>query len=257
MNGDLAHPPVEPGDNKGWSRQRLIFFIVFALAAHVALVFIFGTRKDVIPRPVANVPQFQFVNRSSESIALDDPTLFALPHTNDFGSPVWMKTPAITPPSFSWTEPPRYLPLAGILTSETLGTAFIQFMQTNLPPQVAMNLKPDPQFSVPESSDSPILPQSSTLQITGALANRPLLNHLNLPAQPYNDVIPPSKVQALVNASGDVLSVVLLDSSTVDAADQQAMSLARTLRFAPAPQITLGTIVFNWHTVPLNTTNAP
>lgn len=257
MNRDPAHLPVEPEHDRSWSHQRMIFFIGFALAAHVALVFIFGTRKEASPRPVINVPQLQFASGSTEALALDDPTLFALPHENDFGSPVWLKTPVITPPSFSWTEPPRYLPLAGVLTSTSLGAAFTQFMRTNPVPQVTLNFKPDPQFSVPNSLDSPILPQSSTMEITGPLANRPLLNHLNLPAQPYNDVIPPSAVQALVAANGDVLSVVLLDSSTDDAADQQAITLARTLRFAPTPQVTLGAIIFNWHTVPLNTTNAP
>jgi hypothetical protein len=257
MNGNFAHPPVQPEHKPGWSHQRLIFLIGFALAAHVALVFIFGTRKEVSSRPVVNVPQFQFADSSSESIALDDPTLFALPHANDFGSSVWLKTPIVTAPSFAWTEPPRYLPLAGSLTSTTLGTAFTKFMQTNPVPQLKLNFKPDPQIVLPEAPEAPILPQSSTLQIAGPLAQRPLLNHLDLPAQPYNDVIPPSTVQALVDTRGNVLSVVLLDSSTVDAADQQAMRLACTLRFAPAPQLTLGTILFNWHTVPLNATNAP
>jgi hypothetical protein len=263
MNGDLAHPP--PGQNVGWPRQRLIFFIALALAAHVALIFIFGTRKETAPCPVVNAPLLQFADSSSESIALDDPTLFALPHANDFGSPIWLKKPVITPPLFSWTEPPRFLPLAG----KNLGAVFNQFMQTNPLPQLVLNFKPEPQFSMPDSPGVPSLPQSSTLQIVGELAKRPLLNHLALPSQPYDNVIQPSQVQVLVDAAGDVLSVVLLpdtdgdiitassDSGSDDAADQQAMDLARTLRFAPAPQVTLGKIIFNWHTVPLITTNTP
>lgn len=257
MNGDLTHPPVEPGRNESWSRQRLIFFIVLALAAHVALIFIFGTRKEATPRPVVNAPQLQFADSSSESMALDDPTLFALPHANDFGSPIWLETPIISHPSFAWTEPPRFLPLTGPLAGNKLGATLVQFMQTNPLPQLALNFKPDPLFSLPSAPDAPILPQSSTLQIIGELAKRPLLNHLTLPAQPYSDVILPSKVQVLVDSGGDVLSVVLLDSSALDAADQQAVDLASRLRFAPAAQLTLGEIIFNWHTVPLTATNAP
>jgi TonB family protein len=257
MNGDLTHPQAESGRNEGWSRKRLIFFIVLASAAHIALIFIFGTRKDVTPRPVVNVPLLQFANSSSEAMALDDPTLFALPHANDFGSPVWLPAPVIAPPSFGWTEPPRFLPLAGPLAGQKLGAVFNQFMETNRAPRLTLDFKPDPQFFAPNSADAPILAQRSTLQIIGELANRPRLNQLTLPAQPYDDVIQPSKVQVLVDPGGDVLSVVLLDSSALDSADQQALDLARTLRFAPASQLTLGEIIFNWHTVPMTATNAP
>jgi TonB family protein len=58
----------------------------------------------------------------------------------------------------------------------------------------------------------------------------------------------------LVDPAGNVVSAILLESSTFDAADQRALQLARNLRFAPAPRLMLGEIIFNWHTVP---TNAP
>jgi hypothetical protein len=40
-------------------------------------------------------------------------------------------------------------------------------------------------------------------------------------------------------------------------ADQLALQLARQLRFAPAPQLMFGRIIFNWHTVPVTTNNVP
>lgn len=253
MNGDLAHPPAETGRSGGWSRQRLFFFIALALAAHLALIFIFGTRKPVVPRPVTNVPQLRLADSSSEAIALNDPTLFALPHVRDFGSPVWLKMPRIPQPSFRWTEPPKYL----LPTADHPGAAIHEFMQTNRLSEFKLNFKPEPQFAGPGLSIAPTLPQDSTFKITGGLSKRPLLAHPALLSLPYDDVIQPSRVQVLVDPAGDVLSAVLLDSSKLDAADQQALDLALALRFAPAAQLTLGDIIFNWHTVPLSTTNAP
>ena len=79
-----------------------------------------------------------------------------------------------------------------------------------------------------------------------------MLNTLSPPSPAVNDVIPPSRVQLLVDKSGNVTSTVLLETSGYDAADQQALELARTLQFVPADKLMFGEIIFNWHTVPLN-----
>jgi hypothetical protein len=84
-----------------------------------------------------------------------------------------------------------------------------------------------------------------------------------------------SVVRALVNAAGEVVSVILLrpgggamDASQRDA-DQLALDLAKTLRFEPVPRdgadpalnpavgLSWGRIIFEWHTVPPPATNAP
>jgi hypothetical protein len=77
-------------------------------------------------------------------------------------------------------------------------------------------------------------------------------------------VVAPSVVQALVDAAGNVVSTVLLPSENGleaaghdDAADQRALELAGTLRFAPSSRLTFGKLIFNWHTVPPAATNAP
>jgi TonB family protein len=63
-------------------------------------------------------------------------------------------------------------------------------------------------------------------------------------------VIAPSVVQVLVDPSGDVASTALLESSGFKDADDKALELARAARFAPSSQLTLGELIFNWHTVP-------
>ena len=42
-----------------------------------------------------------------------------------------------------------------------------------------------------------------------------------------------------------------------DQADQRALELARAARFAPSSRLTIGRMIFNWHTVPPPDTNAP
>ena len=251
----LAEPKL-PGE--GWSRSRWIFLIAFVLAAHVAFIFIFGTKKQIVSRAVKNVPQLQLADDASELIALDDPTLFALPHANDFASAVWLRTPTNVPPDFRWTVPMNWL----TLDAEKLGATFNQFMQTNQFAEFQPDFKPEPQLAEPVLPVESAPPQNSTLNIFGELKSRRLLNQVNVPSLPYNDVIAASRVQVLVDPAGNVFSTVLLpsensaeESGRYDVADQRALELARTARFAPAAQLTFGELIFSWHTVPAAATN--
>lgn len=244
-NGWPDAPPAA-----GWNWNQLGFLIAFAFAAHLAFIFVFGEKKAPTPRVATNVPQFQLADNSSELIALYDPTLFALPHVEDYAPAVWRRTPEIKSPSFRWTEAPPFLSPA----AETFGTEFGSFMQSNQIAMVPMNFKPDPEIIVPDVPVESMLPQSSSLEFSGDITQRKLLKSIVVPTLPYNDVLPPSKVQLLVGDNGSVISVVTLESSGYDKADQTALELSRTARFAPAPGLTLGEFIFNWHTVP---TNAP
>lgn len=252
MNSGIADPSASglPGQ---LPRRRLIFFIALFFAVQLGFIFVFGTKKQIAPLPVKNVPQLQLANNAGGLAALDDPTLFALPHAHDFASAVWLKTPVIAPPDFRYSEAPRWLPLA----TEDLGANFQSFIATNRFAAFPLDFKPKPKLSEPVSPVAPTLAPDSTLQISGALAQRQLLFQPTLPSLPYNDVLLPSKVQALVDAGGNVMSVVLLESSTLDTADQNALAIARSLRFSPATQLTFGEIIFNWHTVPMTSTNTP
>jgi hypothetical protein len=87
---------------------------------------------------------------------------------------------------------------------------------------------------------------------------------MNLPSLPFADVIAPSRVQVLVDEAGDVVSAIVLPSdnnlealSHYDTADQRALELARAARFAPSPRLTIGQMIFTWHTVPPPATNSP
>jgi hypothetical protein len=252
----LAEPKPR---GEGWPWRKVFFLIVLAFVVHVALIFFFGTKTKTIPRAIANVPQLQLARSDDELIALENPALFALPNPKDFSSAIWLKIPTIKPPSFGWTEPPQWLPL----NSENLGATFRQFMQTNQLAGIELDLKPVPELAVPENPIESASPQNPTLKIIGPLRQRGLQQPVTLPLQAYNNVIAPSKIQVLVDAAGNVISAVLLpDNNNPDLtehffqADQDALDIARNLRFARAANLTFGEIIFNWRTIPAASTNA-
>jgi TonB family protein len=247
-------PPRQEPQGKGpRTRGRWLTLIALVFAAHVALLFIFGGRKQIVPRPVTNVPTLKLAADSSELLALNDPTLFALPHPGDFASAVWLQTAVLKQPSFRWTEPPHWLPLS----ADELGLVFNQFMQTNLFEGFELQLRPPLKLSTPGLPIEPVLAQNSTMRVEGSLAQRQLPAQISLTNWPYADVLAPSVVQAVVDAAGNVVSTVLLSPSGYDAADQSALELARAMRFAPSSRLTIGRMIYNWHTVPPPETNTP
>jgi hypothetical protein len=260
----LPPPSPDEGGPVGLKRRvgvnKFLFLVALALALHVALVFIFGTKKAIVPRPVDNAPHLQLADSASQFIALGDPTLFARPNARDLVTAFWRRTPPITQRNFNWTEAPRFLPPA----PEDFGATFREFMQASRRGEFPLNFKPAPQAAPPALAFDEAPTQRTTMQITGELARRRLLTAAtNLPSLPLNDVIAPSRVQALVDAAGNVASAVLLPSDNDLEADgrsvmgdSNALAIARSLRFAPAPALTFGQIIFNWHTVPVTTTNA-
>ena len=235
-----------PERNEGWTAARWLAVIVFVFAMHVVLIFLFGERKEISSRTVTNVPALTLAKDSDELLALDNPTLFALPDTKDFAAAVWLQMPAVKQPSFRWTEPPHWLPLA----TDRLGTAFGQFMQTNFFASHPFDFKPAAELSTPTLLVEFTPVQNSTMQIEGELAQRQLPSQISLTNWPYADVLAPSVVQVLVNAEGNKISPVLLTPSGYDVADQRALEIARSLRFTPASGLTFGRVIFNWHTVP-------
>jgi TonB family protein len=250
MNEAAANPSALPSDRpptENWPRSRWFTVIVLAFAAHVGFILTFGENKPVVPRAVTDIPALRLASSADELPALADPTLFALPHQHDFAAAGCLNTPEVKPPSFRWTEPPRWLPLSG----DNLGAAFGEFVQTNLFAENPLDFKPAPELSKPTLPPEPLPAQNSTMQIEGELAQRELPSQISLTNWPYADVIAPCVAQVFVDPAGNVVSTVILSPSGYDAADQRALELARTLRFAPAPQPTVGKIIFNWHTVPV------
>jgi hypothetical protein len=257
----LAAP--EPRAGGRWPFRRWLALITLVFAAHVVLISIFGAKRSAVPggsMRQGGVPQLTLADNSSELIALDDPTLFALPHGNDFAA---FDVLASNRPAFRWTGPHGELASPA---AENLGAVFNRFMETNQFAGFQPDFKPEPELSEPglPFATVSVLPQSSTLRITGDLAQRRLRDEIPIPSLPWNGVLAPSRVQVLVDAAGDVISEVLLPPSAMQettvrpaVGDKKALQIARALRFSPATLPTFGELVFDWLTVPLAATNAP
>lgn len=265
MNGgstDLPVPAVGGQEPHGGRRpfRRWLMPIGLVFAAQVGIIFGLGERHFKPPRPVTNVPHLRLAANTDGGFALADPTLFALPHADDFAAGIWLQAYPVPPPTFQWTVPPQPLSLAG----EGLGMLFNQFMQTNRFAGSPLDFKPPPKLSAVAAPLEPVFAENSTLRIAGGLPGRRLLTPMVLTNWPYPDVIAPSRVQVLVDAAGNVVSAVLLPSDNLSEtaghfndADQRALELASAARFTPASRLALGLLIFNWRTVPPAETNAP
>jgi len=264
--GGVAKPLSAPSRKMLLLRPGLWIAVALVFAAQVAVVFWLGTPPSATPAQRTAAPMIHLAGKDwQELLALEDPTLFVLPHRNNFSGAVWVKN---TPQPFEPTntfEPPRPLPLLPV----RLGAAFAVFMETNPPPrfQTEMGLRFGDLNRSRTISTQPT-PVSSVLRVEGDLARRRLMTPFHLPPQTNSDVLKNTEVQVMVDALGNVFSTVVIAGS--GNADTDALALtnfAKSSRFEPvkaaAPgtvmpnTVTFGKLVFEWKTVPAPETNNP
>lgn len=243
-------------EQSGWSGRRWVGFVILVFGLHVGLIFALGSRKPVTPRHGAPAPALQLATRLSEGQLLEDPTLFALPHPRSFAGASWLPVPRIEFPPFRWTEPPRLMDLP----VEQLGLGFLRHVQTNRAARLALAPLAAPEAAqLPASETSAPAKRTSNYRLNGGLAERRWLNPPPaLPAWPAADPLTNSVVLALVDPDGQVVSPVLLPpGSGSRRADELALELVRAARFTPANgDAVVGTLLFEWSTVPLAETNS-
>jgi hypothetical protein len=113
-------------------------------------------------------------------------------------------------------------------------------------------------------------PEQSTVRLTGELAGRRLLKSIALPSWQSVELLTNSRVQLVVDAEGNTQSVALLyPGSGSNEADSNALWQAISARFEPlsghnldaAPDplsgLSWGQMIFDWHTLPMTSTNSP
>jgi TonB family protein len=246
----LTEPPLPPDR---WTNRQFVLLLLLALALHLALVFLFGTKKQILPAPMDPAPHLQLTDRANVLVALTDPTLFARPNAHDTVTAFWRQAPMIPPPNFDQPALPQYLEPRAM----EFGSLFHEFVSNQSPGGLPLDFKPEPSAVVPDSpSDNPVS-SASTMSISEELAQRRLQDTVTLPLWPRNDVLGSSTVQVLVDTSGSVASAVVLATSGDSEADQEALQLAGNLRFATAKQPTIGSITFYWRTVPITSAHIP
>jgi hypothetical protein len=258
MNDASVSPATDTPPAAGVPQKNFLLLVAFAVATHIALVVLFGAKKQITPKPVTNVPVLQLGDAEDELLALDNPALFARPNPRDFSASEWQRPLVITQPSFRHAEAPRYL-----AQPPDLGAVFSGFMRTNRFENYRPDFKPAAPFAEAVFTP-PAQAHATTMNISGALTGRKLLSAPALPALEFNDTLAASTVQVLVDRTGNVTSAtlanpagLLADAARASLGDQTGLTLAKQFRFAPASKITLGEITFVWHTIPSATTNQP
>jgi hypothetical protein len=269
MNAAPVDPPVQK-----WTWMFWLGAIAVVLVLHLVLILIFGTRKTPVAiAPSKNTPSLALAGEAAQGwLGLNDATLFALPDKDGFAGIMWVALPPLPIRRQDWTEDPRWLAATDSLTATELGARFNSFVQTNRFAGVHLEYNLEPPAVAPVTTVGPPFAQMSTLQIVGDIAKRPLLNPVKLPSWSFNDVIPPSLVQVLVDAAGNVVSATLLPPQNYDdtppardaEADQYAVQMAREALFAPlsatsaevipVSHLSVGQLIFNWQTVPQTNT---
>ena len=268
MTSATADPGTEGTAERGNHRPARLrpgLWIASAIVFAVQIVLLFWLGNPPAT-PHARLPDPPVVHAipsgSEELLALQDQTLFVLPHRDNFSGEAWLEIPAQQFAPTNWTEPA--LPLQ--LSPEELGAAFATFMGTNVAPRFHPQMGSLDGANIgPETIEA--IGNSSTLKVEGDLAHLRLLTSLRLPPQANPDLLTNTVVQVLVDAQGYPFSAVVLSKSGSDAADADALALAKTIRFEPAQaaalgtvppdKMTLGKLIFEWQTKPLPTTNAP
>ena len=237
-------------------RLKLWIAVGLVFAAQVAIVFWMGNPPASKRLPPPPVPVIH-MTEASELLALQDPTLFVLPHRENFSGAAWLN---VAPRNFSptnWTEAPRPLELP----EQQLGAAFVAFMQTNRPPRFQPRI--DSGLDTPDAPPLPSISTPSRLRVEGDLTRLRLLTPLRLPPQTNSDLLTNTVIQLVVDAHGIPFSSVILTRCGNDGVDKQALTnFAKAVRFAPPEaeslrtvvpnQMISGKLIFEWQTMPSN-----
>jgi len=258
---------VQAAEPREWPPIRWLVTIAVVFGLQVGVIVWLKDRTRPAPRQPAPAPVFRLSGyRSREMLALEDPTLFALPHPEGFSGNAWInfdwRPPTSPEADEQETKPWLKLPVA------RLGRAFEEFTRTNPPPSFATMAELEPTLTVPRTGLTPPVSGPSRLQLGGGLAGRPLLSQPPLPAWTNTDLLTNTVVQLVVDGSGQVLSAVLLPpGSGYEPANQFALNLGKNARFEPLPgnaggsasqpsSLAVGTLVFEWQTILVPATNS-
>jgi hypothetical protein len=257
MTVSLAGPSRWP-PRRWWCALGLVF------AAQIAIIFWLGETSVAPQRAPHPAPALRLAKKTTdESLALADPTLFALPHRETFSGTAWLIAPTQDFHTFVWSEPARWLGLS----AEELGSAFYEYVSAAETKPVL--IEPEPELLVPQIPSATDFAHRSTYRVTGELAESQLLTPVALPSWPSLEILTNSRVQMVVDADGRPISVTLLyPGSGSKEADTNALWQAANARFAPKANngsspasqplsnLSWGQIVFEWHTLPKPSTNA-
>lgn len=242
----------------GWSRQRWFWTVLALFSFQVALVFLLSIYEIedryalVPPLSIRLAPEIGDETTSRSLQLSGDPTYFALVHPESFSGSAWLKAPEFPYTPIDRIEPPTWLDP----NPRGFSDEFSDYIESAFPRFVSTSNKLTAEvFQVPPSR--PMIQDRAELSKQGDLADRRLVSNDLLPAPVPQQVLNTCVVAVVVDARGESLSAVLLDSSGSNSADQEALRFARSARFEPVsreasnlpagtPPFAYGKLVFQW-----------
>lgn len=248
-----------------WPRGRWVVAVLLLCLIQLGFIFWLGQRQWPAPVPAGPSPSITVVNPGSlEWLALEDPTLFALPNVRGFSGPAWIEVAPRPAPVFDWTEAPRLMPLP----VEQLGSLFAGFMATNQNGTSPAIFRDLPAPTLPPPAPPVAFPTQSVVRVEGGVPGRALLTPMAAPSWQHVDLLSPTVLQLVVDSRGWPVSTTLLSSSGRPDVDLFALQQARTARFEPlldreaeqtspiASPLSWVRLIFEWYTLPAQPTNA-
>lgn len=211
-----------PPRGKFWSAVGFVFVL------QTALIFWASDRKWVAAKIPDRMPAFQLGEpRAPELAAVQDPTLFVLPHAQCFSGEAWMKTVPLDfqPTTWSETEPLRWLAVP-----EKFHDALTEYIEAHPAASFPIALMPEPTLTLPAITPTPLVWRPSLMRIEGEAAKRQLLNPPPLPLT--QEAVTNTVIEVLVDSEGNTFSpLVVARSGSTNNLDELALRIARSSRF--------------------------
>lgn len=242
-----------------WSRDRWLITGAGLFCLQVLLVVLLSERGLPSPPRMTRQPGLAVLDLRGEGLgfarALEplDPLLFALPSSrgrNLAGRRADREADGLKP----WRDAP---PVWLRAHSNWFGPGAVGWTAAaGLTPRAVVE-KPGPQLSEVRPAPLP-MPKASRLELGPELAERGLAAAFAVPALSHSNVLAPTQIQVCVEPDGSVYSALVLRSSGLKSADDQALALAWGARFRRLPagvavpppgERMWGRMVFHWHVV--------
>lgn len=254
----MSDPAIE---TSLWTPRRWILVIVILVAVQLLAIWHNSeqpqpTRKR-IPRPAVTSLVVDADAEAGAWLALNDPTLFSMASPNNFSGRAWLNDHGMAHPWKEWAETQG----GQVLNPADLGQILARTFGKRPEMSDVVVEKPEAPLAIVVVDGGPVLTQS-VMRIEGELARLKLERAGDLPGWTNTETLESTTVEMGVGRDGLPFSVRLLDRCGLAAADQYAVTAARSLRFAPIgesgaspPTLVWGNVMFQWQTLMAEMTN--
>jgi TonB family protein len=239
---------TQPTRRQSRANLHWVLMALGLTALQAAAIFALSDRSTLQELARKPVPRVRVATWDIGTL-LADPRLLALPTEHGFAGIGWRKASDPQYVAQDWTEPMPWLGQSETGLVRTLFAAEAAGIGRGVTAD-----KPSPQFA---ANALPALPlaEQTVVRLDATGAHWEWAEPLVAPAISHSNILSETVVQVTADRSGQVFSAVVLKSSGLKAADQQAIELARTARFRITPGAAdpedwaWARLVFQWRTL--------